>query len=59
MPYPIKKVGSGFKVVSKNHPAGFSKKPQTKSQARAQQKALYANAAPAKETATKLKGMIK
>lgn len=43
MPYRIKKSGSGYKVVSPNHPGGFSKEPQSKEQALAQQRALYAN----------------
>ena len=59
MPYPIKKFGGGFKVTSANHPSGFSDKPQTKAKARAQQKALYANAAPQKESVKRLSKLVK
>jgi hypothetical protein len=41
MPYEVKKASKGFKVFSPNGPK--SKKPMTLRQARAQQKAIYAN----------------
>lgn len=43
MPYKVKKSGSGYKVFKKGTSKSFSKKPLTKTKARAQQKALYAN----------------
>jgi hypothetical protein len=55
MPYKVSKVKGGFKATSPNHPKGFSKKPQTKAKARAQQKALYANA----PDTTALRGLVK
>ncbi len=55
MPYKIKQSGSGYKVTSPNHKSGFSKKPQTKSMARKQQQALYANA----PDTSALKGLTK
>ncbi len=36
MPYKLKKVKGGTKVVSPNHPQGFSSKPQSKEMARKQ-----------------------
>jgi len=36
MPYKLKKVDGGTKVVSPGHPAGFSKKPQSHEMARKQ-----------------------
>ena len=36
MPFRIKKFGSGYKVVSPNHPEGHSKKPMTLKNAQAQ-----------------------
>ena len=43
MPYKLKRFGRGAKVVSSNHPQGFSKKPQTLRMAKAQLRAIYAN----------------
>jgi hypothetical protein len=43
MPYELRKVKGGTKVVSPNHPQGFSKKPQTLRMAKAQLRAIYAN----------------
>ena len=37
VPYKVVKVKGGSKVVSPNHPHGFSKKPQTAKQAHIQQ----------------------
>jgi hypothetical protein len=42
MPYELRKFGKGMKVVSPNHPSGFSKKPMTKRMAYEQLKAIYA-----------------
>ena len=41
MPYEVKKVKGGWKTFSPNGPK--SKKPMSKSKARQQQKAIYAN----------------
>ena len=41
--YKIKKFKGGEKVVSPNHPAGFSKKPQSHQQAVKQMRAIQAN----------------
>lgn len=43
MPYKIKKSGGGYKVTSPNHKSGFSKKPLSKSKAKKQMAAIYAN----------------
>lgn len=43
MPYKVKKSGGGYKVTSPDHPSGFSKKPLSKSKARKQLAAIYAN----------------
>jgi hypothetical protein len=43
MPYKLSKVKGGEKVVSPNHPSGFSKKPQSHAKAAAQMRAIYAN----------------
>jgi hypothetical protein len=43
MPYKLKRFGKGTKVVSPNHPQGFSKKPQTLRMAKKQMRAIYAN----------------
>jgi len=43
VPYKIKKFGKGEKVVSPNHPQGFSKKPQTPEQAKKQMAAIQIN----------------
>ena len=43
MPYKLKKVKGGEKVVSPNHPGGFSKKPLSAKKAKAQMRAIYAN----------------
>jgi hypothetical protein len=59
MPYHVEKKGEGFKVTSPNHPGGFSKKPQTKAQAEAQKRAIYANTKeekPHEAWAKKVKG---
>jgi hypothetical protein len=56
MPYKVKKTGAGYKVTSPNHPKGFSSRPQTKTKAQAQQRALYANAS---ETGHSLHRMVK
>jgi len=50
MPYHVTSKDGGFKVTSKNHPEGFSKRPMSKKRARAQQAAIYANADPTKES---------
>jgi hypothetical protein len=51
MPYKIQKQpNGGYKVVSKYHPTGFSHQVQSLKKAEAQQRALYANAPPEKET---------
>jgi len=51
MPYHLtKQDGGGYKVTSTKHKKGFSKKPLSKTRARAQQAAIYANADPAKES---------
>ena len=49
MPYHVTPKDGGFKVTSKNHPNGFSKRPLSKTRARKQQAAIYANADPADE----------
>jgi hypothetical protein len=49
MPYHVSKSGSGYKVTSAKHPAGFSKKPMSKEKAKKQQAAIYANADPKNE----------
>jgi hypothetical protein len=43
MPYKISKVKGGEKVVSPNHPKGFSKQPQSHAKAAAQMRAIQAN----------------
>lgn len=43
MPYKLKEVNGKTKVVSPNHPKGFSKKGMTRRQAIAQMRAIYAN----------------
>lgn len=44
MPYKIKKFDGGYKVVTPNHPQGFSKKPMSKERAKRQLAAIKANA---------------
>lgn len=44
MPYKLRQVGEGFKIKSPNHPQGFSKKPMTLKNARAQLRAILMNA---------------
>lgn len=41
MPYKLKCKGDKCKVVSPNHPKGFSKKPMTREQALKQMRAIY------------------
>ena len=43
MPYNLRKVGKGYKVVSPDHGKGFSKKPLTLRMAKQQLKAIQAN----------------
>jgi hypothetical protein len=43
MPYKLKRFGKGAKVVSPNHPQGFSKKPQTLRMAKKQLAAIKIN----------------
>lgn len=43
MPYKLRKIKQGFKVVSKNHPKGFSKKPLSLRQVQMQLRAIMAN----------------
>ena len=43
MPYEIRKVKGGYKVGHKGQDKTYSNKPLTKSKARAQMKAMYAN----------------
>jgi hypothetical protein len=43
MPYKVKQSGKGWKVVTPNHPRGFSKKPMSKARAQAQLKAIYSS----------------
>jgi len=43
MPYKLRRVKGGAKVVSPNHPKGFSKKPLSLRKAHQQLKAIYAN----------------
>ncbi len=43
MPYSIRVVKGGEKVVSPNHPHGFSKKPQSHEMAMRQERAILAN----------------
>jgi len=49
MPYHLTKQDGGYKVTSAKHKKGFSKKPLSKTMARKQQAAIYANADPADE----------
>lgn len=43
MPYKLKKVGGGYKVESKDTGKTHSNKPLSKSRAKAQMRAMYAN----------------
>lgn len=43
MPYKLKESNGKFKVVSPNHPKGFSKKGMTRREAIAQLRAIYAS----------------
>jgi len=43
MPYKLRKIGKGYKVVSPNHKSGFSKKPLTKRAAYQQLAAIKRN----------------
>lgn len=43
MPYDVKKVKGGYKVVNKETGKTYSKKPQSKATAEAQRRAMYAN----------------
>jgi len=43
MPYKLRKFGKGYKVVSPNHPKGFSKKGLTRREAIAQMRAIIVN----------------
>jgi len=49
MPYKLKHFGGGVKVVSPNHPHGFSKKPQMAAMAKKQLAAIQINAPAEKE----------
>ncbi len=49
MPYKIVKRGSGYKVVTPNHPQGFSAKPVTKAAAEKQLAAIKANTGKGKK----------
>jgi hypothetical protein len=65
MPYRIVKSGKGAKVVSPNHPGGFSKHPQSEEMAKKQLAAIKINTKeesekPAhEEWANKIKGRNK
>jgi hypothetical protein len=43
MPYKLREAKGGYKVVSPNHPQGFSKKPMTHREAVAQLRAIMVN----------------
>lgn len=43
MPYSLKKIKQGYKVVSPNHPQGFSKKKMTLRMAKMQLRAIMMN----------------
>lgn len=43
MPYEIRKVGGGYKVGHKGQKKTYSKEPLSKSKAKAQMRAMYAN----------------
>lgn len=43
MPYSLKKVGGGYKVISPNRPGGHSRKPLSKATATRQMRVIYAN----------------
>jgi hypothetical protein len=43
MPYEVRKVGGGYKVGHKGQDKTYSNKPMSKSQAKRQMRAMYAN----------------
>ena len=43
MPFKLKQIGDGWKVVSPDHPQGFSKKPLPKKRAQAQLRIIKKN----------------
>ncbi len=49
MPYEVKKVKGGYQTVSKDTGKTHSNKPLSKSKAKAQMRALYANVKDAKD----------